>query len=151
MPHPRLPRRRVLGELTVLLVVLILALGIVGFRVSNLIVKVPPTEGHPVAGISEVLAAAGLEAEPLQALTPDGLLLRGALVTAPGAERAVILCHGHGTNRGDVAPLAPAFARAGFHVCLLDFRAHGQSDRCSQFGFVGAGAHGFDLRSGHFG
>lgn len=57
----------------------------------------------------------------------DGIKLRGWYF--PSKNRAaVILGHGHGTNRGELLAEALALGKAGFGVLAFDWRAHGESD-----------------------
>lgn len=67
--------------------------------------------------------------------TEDGVKLRGWYW--PSKNRAaVILGHGHGTNRAELLPEGTALAAAGFGVLLFDWRAHGESDGALvSFGF----------------
>lgn len=59
--------------------------------------------------------------------TEDGLKLRGWYF--PSKNRAaVVLGHGHGTNRAELLPEAVALSKAGFGVLAFDWRAHGESD-----------------------
>ena len=60
--------------------------------------------------------------------TIDGLVLEGWFVLRPTAKGTVILFHGHGGNRSGVVNEADAFSDLGYNVCLIDFRAHGNSD-----------------------
>ncbi len=59
----------------------------------------------------------------------DGLKLRGWLVPSSG-NRAIILLHGIHAYAwgGHELEITSAYTSAGFHVLLLDLRAHGQSD-----------------------
>jgi esterase/lipase len=59
--------------------------------------------------------------------TIDGLVLEGWYVSKPGAKGTVILFHGHGGNRSGVVNEADAFSNMGYNVCMIDFRAHGNS------------------------
>lgn len=59
--------------------------------------------------------------------TDDGLKLRGWYF--PSKNRAaVVLGHGHGTNRAELLPEALALSAAGFGVLAFDWRAHGESE-----------------------
>ncbi|MBN1485707.1 MAG: alpha/beta fold hydrolase [Chloroflexia bacterium] len=73
-------------------------------------------------------ADVGIESyQEVALVTGDGLTLRGWYV--PSRNRAaVILGHGHASNRASLLPEAGLLARAGFGLLLLDWRAHGQSD-----------------------
>lgn len=57
----------------------------------------------------------------------DGVWLGGWKILSDPARPWLILCHGLGTNRADLFPLAEALAASGFNLFLFDFRAHGES------------------------
>jgi len=59
--------------------------------------------------------------------TNDGLMLEGWYVPKQDAKGTVILFHGHGGNRSGVVNEANAFNDFGYNVCMIDFRAHGNS------------------------
>jgi esterase/lipase len=48
-------------------------------------------------------------------------------VSAPAGWPAVVMFHGIGGKRGDLAPIADHFAAGGYAVLSVDFRGHGQS------------------------
>jgi dipeptidyl aminopeptidase/acylaminoacyl peptidase len=58
--------------------------------------------------------------------TEDGVRLAAWHLPGTG-DASLIMVHGLGGNRGDVLPLARAFARRGYGLLLLDLRAHGAS------------------------
>ena len=60
--------------------------------------------------------------------TDDGLKLEGWYVPKDSAKGTVILFHGHGSNRGGVLTEANNFHNFGYNVCMVDFRAHGNSE-----------------------
>ncbi len=67
--------------------------------------------------------------EDIRLQTSDGLQLAGWYIKADSmAAGTVILFHGHGGNRSSVVKEADAFHRLGWNVCMIDFRAHGQSE-----------------------
>jgi dipeptidyl aminopeptidase/acylaminoacyl peptidase len=48
-----------------------------------------------------------------------------------------VICHGLGANRADFIGLAADLVKAGFHVLLFDFRAHGDSEGFrTSFGYL---------------
>lgn len=63
----------------------------------------------------------------------DGVPLSGWFVPCPGAKTAVVLLHGHGSNRSQMLARAKLFRAQGFAVLLYDSRGHGLSggDRVS--------------------
>jgi pimeloyl-ACP methyl ester carboxylesterase len=78
----------------------------------------------------------GLEYETVEFKASDGLKLRGVWIPAPGADKAVIILHGHGGSYDLDVYRAPALHQAGFNLLLFDFRAHGRSEgRHMTFGY----------------
>lgn len=71
----------------------------------------------------------GLACEPVSFRTQDGLTLRGWFVpaAAPSA-RTILLCHGWGTNKGEILKSTHALAGLGFNLLYFDFRSCGESD-----------------------
>jgi pimeloyl-ACP methyl ester carboxylesterase len=69
-------------------------------------------------------------------LDSDGLGLATWDIPAGSAERPVVLiCHGVGANRQSFLPVAEMMHGLDYHVCLFDFRGHGDSDgRMTTFG-----------------
>ena len=71
----------------------------------------------------------GLVAEAISFQTRDGLTLRGWFVPATGlAKGTIVFSHGYA---GDCSPdlvYVPLLNRAGYNVCLFDYRGHGASD-----------------------
>ena len=65
--------------------------------------------------------------QPVKFLATDGVALRGWKCLTNPARPWIILCHGLGTNRADLWPLAEALAAYQFNLFLFDFRAHGES------------------------
>ncbi|GEO11476.1 alpha/beta hydrolase [Segetibacter aerophilus] len=59
--------------------------------------------------------------------TTDSIILEGWYVPKDSAKGTVILFHGHGGNKGGVLTEAENFYNYGYNVCLVDFRAHGNS------------------------
>lgn len=59
--------------------------------------------------------------------TADGLMLRGWYIPSRNGA-AVVLGHGHGAQRAQLAFEARALARRGYGVLLFDWRGHGESD-----------------------
>ena len=69
----------------------------------------------------------GLEYENVVFNSSDGLRLNGWLIPNDESRSLVIVCHGHGANRGDVLGAAEFLHRNGYSTFLFDFRAHGES------------------------
>lgn len=68
----------------------------------------------------------GLNTEPLQIITSDGLSLQGTFVPAVGEPiGTVVVFNGNAGNRGDRYPIAAEFSEAGFHTVLFDYRGYG--------------------------
>ena len=68
----------------------------------------------------------GLEVHEVHFPTDDGLTLEGWLVPSKNGA-AVVLVHGFGANREELAFEARALAAQGFGVLLIDTRGHGRS------------------------
>ena len=78
----------------------------------------------------------GLPAEPVTFHSTDGLALEGWKIAADPSHPWIILCHGLGSNRGDLLDIAQSLFRAGFNLFLFDFRGHGGSDgQSTSFGW----------------
>ncbi len=59
--------------------------------------------------------------------TADGINLEGWYAPHDSAKGTIILFHGHAGNRAGVAKESFVFHDMGYNVCLVDFRAHGNS------------------------
>lgn len=59
--------------------------------------------------------------------TADDHTIRGWFMPAENAERAIVLLHGFGGNRGSMLPRAKFFRQHGYNVLLYDARACGES------------------------
>lgn len=77
-----------------------------------------------------------LPTEEVTFRTCDGLRLRGSLSLVDATRPTIILCHGVGANRTDMAPFAHLLSGQGrMNVFSFDFRAHGESEgRFSSYG-----------------
>lgn len=62
------------------------------------------------------------------------ILRKGILVTRPGAQATIVICHGFMCNKNDVGFLRGMFYD--YNVMIFDFRAHGENieGQCSSFG-----------------
>ncbi|MDD5655927.1 MAG: alpha/beta hydrolase [Elusimicrobia bacterium] len=71
----------------------------------------------------------GLRYEPISFTTKDGLLLKGWFLPSPtGDERAVLMCHGWGDNKGELlAQTSFLNSEAGLNLVYFDHRSHGES------------------------
>lgn len=67
--------------------------------------------------------------ETVEFSTADGIRLKGWFIPAPGGEsgRTIILCHGRGSNRGELMRDTHFLAEKGFNLLYFDFRASGES------------------------
>jgi alpha-beta hydrolase superfamily lysophospholipase len=80
-------------------------------------------------------SAYGLAFEEVRFRAADGVGLAGWLVPHPESRANLVVCHGHGRNRGQVAGLLRAFHDLRLNVLAFDFRGHGDSDgHTSTFG-----------------
>lgn len=59
--------------------------------------------------------------------TIDDFLLKGWYIPKALSKGTAILFHGHGGNRGSILTEASNFYNLGYNVCMIDFRAHGES------------------------
>ena len=59
--------------------------------------------------------------------TTDGFVLEGWYIPQTPSKGTVILFHGHGGNRGSILTEANNFYNLHYNVCMIDFRAHGDS------------------------
>lgn len=57
----------------------------------------------------------------------DHIPLSGWFIPGRPGALTVLICHGVGANKGNFLAFVPFLHRAGFHVFLFDFRAHGDS------------------------
>ncbi|MBN2331075.1 MAG: alpha/beta hydrolase [Candidatus Aenigmarchaeota archaeon] len=57
----------------------------------------------------------------------DGVELDGWLMPNDASNALVVVCHGHGSSKGDVIGVAEMLYRNGYSVFMFDFRAHGES------------------------
>jgi fermentation-respiration switch protein FrsA (DUF1100 family) len=60
--------------------------------------------------------------------SPDGLKLSGWMIPNNRSKSLIIVCHGHGADKGDVLFAAKFLHDNGYQVLLFDFRAHGESE-----------------------
>jgi fermentation-respiration switch protein FrsA (DUF1100 family) len=73
-------------------------------------------------------AALGLEYEPVQFPSQDGLRLGGWFIPGKAPVRGtVIFCHGHAGSLDPDLQYVPVLQQHGYHVLQFDFRAHGRS------------------------
>jgi alpha-beta hydrolase superfamily lysophospholipase len=70
---------------------------------------------------------AGLDCQEVRFRTADGVRLAGWFIAHPEARGDVVLCHGHGRNRGHLAGLIPTLRQLRLNVLAFDFRGHGAS------------------------
>ena len=68
------------------------------------------------------------DATPWSTRTADGLTLRGWYCPTPAHRRLIVLVHGMGGSRDEMASLGHDIHRRGYDVLLFDLRGHGQSD-----------------------
>lgn len=83
--------------------------------------RVPLTEKHTPDEY-------GLQFEPIEFKTRDGLTLRGVWIPVPRSEKAIVILHGYQGSYDPDLWRVPALHGAGFNTLLFDFRAHGRSD-----------------------
>jgi uncharacterized protein len=75
------------------------------------------------------LAVTGSHREDFNVRAPDGVLLRGWIVTPPQSNGSwVLLFHGVADNRVGIIGQSEFLLRAGYSVVMMDARAHGSSE-----------------------
>lgn len=85
---------------------------------------------HPrKAAVAQTPDQYKLAYETIDFVTADGVRLRGWFIPAVGAAsgRTIILCHGWGSNRGELLRDTHFLAEHGFNLFYFDFRASGES------------------------
>lgn len=81
-----------------------------------------------------------LPSEVVEVLRPGGVRLRGWWIPAPENEGTILVCHGYGADKGDALAFAEFLHDAAFHVLVVDFRGHGESEgRTGSLGFYEVG------------
>ena len=67
--------------------------------------------------------------EPIQLTTDDGVFLKGWFIPSVKGEsdKTIIICHGWGTNKGDILRDTHFLAEQGYNLFYFDFRASGES------------------------
>ena len=79
------------------------------------------------AGV-EFMTANRREAEEVYIDAIDGVRLHAALFRTERPAGLIVLCHGfHSSGEADFAPVIPFYLDKGYHVLLIDQRAHGRS------------------------
>lgn len=114
------------------LVKLILAFGFLAVFFTSLLLIL---NSHPPRyPIENLPSHYGLRFEDVTFPSLDGVQLKGWFLQAGTGQRgeqlrrpAIVICHGLGASKADFTELAADPVRAGFHVLLFDFRAHGES------------------------
>lgn len=66
--------------------------------------------------------------QPLSITSPDGLTLRGALLTDGDNEKLALVIHGWTGSKEEMGGVARLYRKMGFAVLTPDLRAHGESD-----------------------
>jgi fermentation-respiration switch protein FrsA (DUF1100 family) len=122
------PTRRRLGR-WLIAVVALLGVAYVGFSAYYAIQFTSPMP-KPAGSFAEYLPST---TETVRFNATDGVPLSGWFVPQPGATRAAILLHGHGSNRRQMLARARLLHAHGYAVLLYDARGHGESggDRIS--------------------
>ena len=69
----------------------------------------------------------GLSYEAITFQSADGTELKGWHIPHALSSSLIIVCHGHGANKGDVLFAADFLHTSGYETLLFDFRAHGES------------------------
>lgn len=96
---------------------------IVLFSIVQSCMMVHPPRRPPIFDPSDY----GMSYETIAFESPDGLQLKGWLIPNNRSDSLIIVCHGHGANKGDVLFAAKFLHDSGYEILLFDFRAHGES------------------------
>ena len=105
--------------------ILIGSLGYAGISLLVANVLTQPNNRPPVTDPYEVSP----DVLPWSARTSDGLTLRGWYCPTPLKRRLIVLVHGMGGSRDEMARIAHDLHGEGYDVLLFDLRGHGSSDR----------------------
>lgn len=113
--------RRIIWKACIFVLVLAVLMALLSFYISYITIHPPRTQA--------VLTPRdyGMPYEEAAFESLDGLELKGWLIEKERSDSVIILCHGHGSNRGDILPVAEFLYENGYSVFLFDFRAHGDS------------------------
>ncbi len=67
--------------------------------------------------------------EPIQLQTDDGIFLKGWFIPSVKgqSEKTIIICHGWGSNKGEILRDTHFLAEQGYNLFYFDFRASGES------------------------
>lgn len=72
--------------------------------------------------------AIGVDAQVWSTRTSDGITLRGLYYATPEHRKLIVLVHGMGSSRDEMAGLGRDLHARGFDILLFDLRGHGESD-----------------------
>ena len=82
----------------------------------------------PTKGLITTPAAIGLDYEPVQFETADGLKLSGWFVPAENSANVLLFFHGNAGNISHRLASIEQFHRLGLNVLIIDYRGYGQSE-----------------------
>ncbi len=101
--------------------------GGMGYAAISVLVADVLTRSHnrPTTTLASDLGPGAL---PWSTRTADGLTLRGWYCPTPERRRLVVLVHGMGGSRDEMAALGRDIREAGYDVLVFDLRGHGGSD-----------------------
>ncbi len=111
-----MPRKILIG----IAIVLGLGLLLLGAQVNRLVR--PPRQPITLNPNDFMLAA-----EDVEFNAADGVPLKGWYLAGRRGAPGLLLCHGLGENRAALMNLVPLLQKAGYHILMFDFRAHGES------------------------
>lgn len=67
--------------------------------------------------------------EKINILSKDGLYLQGTCLQSTNSKKIILAVHGfHSNGSNDYAIFAPFYERMGYHMLIVDARAHGESE-----------------------
>ncbi len=82
---------------------------------------------QPSRGYDYDPADYGLEYEAVSLATPDGETVAGWYVSAEGAERTILFCHGNAGNISHRLDTLKMFYELGLNCLIVDYRGYGES------------------------
>ncbi|HUP01887.1 MAG TPA: alpha/beta fold hydrolase [Gemmatimonadota bacterium] len=101
--------------------------GLVGWLGAWRLNRPPPS--RPEANFTFTPWELGVEFEPVELETADGVALEGWFLPRPSSRRVVVAMHGYRGNKAQILGISSYLWRAGFNVLLFDFRGRGGSQR----------------------
>ncbi len=99
----------------------------VGLMLLSMLLSQPITKRNPIYKMDSP-ANYGLDFEPVQFTSRDGIRLHGWWIPAGNSLKTIIFLHGHHGSMDPDLQYAPLFHENRYNVLMFDFRAHGRSE-----------------------